>query len=107
MLSAWYCKCLQQLIGDIELNPDPKPNSWKSFSICHWNLTSITTHNFIKVSLLTAYNSIQKFDIICLSETYLNSETLSNNENLDMPGYDLIRADHVSNTTRGRVCIYF
>ena len=107
MSNIWYCKCLLQLSGDIELNPGPKPNSCKSFSICHWNLNSITSHNFIKVSLLTAYYSIHKFDIICLSETYLNSETLSNDENLNIPGYNLIRADHLSNTKRGGVCIYF
>ena len=107
MLSFWYYKCLLRLSGDIELSPGPKPNSRKSFSICHWNLNSITSHNFIKVSLLTACNSIHKFDIICLSETYLNSETLSNNENLNISGYNLIRADHLSNTECGGVCIYF
>ena len=107
MSNIWYCKCLLQLSGDIELKPGPKPNSSKSFSICHWNLNSITSHNFIKVSLLTAYNSIHKFDIICLSEMYLNSKTLSNDENLNVPGYNLIRTDHLSNTNRGGVCIYF
>ena len=105
MSNIWYCKCLLQLSGDIELNPGP--NSCKSFVICHWNLNSITSHNFIKVSLLTAYNSINKFDIILLSETYLNSETLSNDENLNIPGYNLIRADHLSNTKLGGVCTYF
>ena len=99
--NIWYCKCLLQLSGDIELNPGPKPNSCKSFTICHWNLNSITFHNFIKVSLLTAYNSIHKFDIICLSETYLNSETLSNDENLDITDYNLIRADHLSTPSVG------
>ena len=107
MLNIWYCKFLLRLSGYIELNRGPKPNSCKSFSICHWNLNSITSHNFIKVLLLTAYNSIHKFDIICLSETYLNSETLSNNENLNILGYNLIRADHLSNTKLGGVCIYF
>ena len=48
MLNIWYCKCLLRLSGDIELNPGPKPNSCKSFSICHWNLSSITSQNFIK-----------------------------------------------------------
>ena len=107
MSNIWYCKCLLQLSGDIELSPGPKLNSCKSFSICHWNLNSITSHNFIKVSLLTAYNSIHKFDIICLSETYLNFETLSSNENWNIPGYNLITADHLSNTKRGGVCICF
>ena len=107
MSNIWYCKCLQQLSGDIELNPGPKPSSCKSFPICHWNLNRITSHIFIKVSFLTAYNSIHKFDIVCLSETCLNSETLSNTENLNVPGYNLIRADHLSNTKRGGVRIYF
>ena len=101
MSNIWYCKCLLQLTGSIDLNPDAKPTSCKSFSTCHWNLNSIASHNFIKVSLLTVYNSIDKFDMISLSETYLNFETLSNDENLNVPGCNLIRADHLSNTKRG------
>ena len=31
--------------GDIKLNPGPK-----YFSICHWNLNSLTAHNYLKVS---------------------------------------------------------
>ena len=60
-----------------------------------------------KVSLLSAYISIHKFDIICLSETYLNSETSSDDDNLKIPGYNTIRDDHPSNTKRGGVCIYY
>ena len=105
--SCWYVKCLLELSGDIKLNPGHKTNSCRSFSICHWNLNSITSHSFIKVSLLTTYNSIHKFDISCLSETYVNSETLSNDESLYIPDYNLITADHQSNTKPGRVCIYF
>ena len=48
-----------------------------------------------------AYNSIHKFGIKLLPEAYLNSETLSNDENLNVPGYNLIRSDHLSNTKRG------
>ena len=107
MMNIWYGKCLLQSSCNIELNPDPISNSCKTFSICHWRLNSITFHNFIKVLFLTAYNSIHKFDIICLSETLLNSETLSNDENLSGPVYNPIRADHLSNTKRGGVCIYF
>ena len=90
MMNIWYYKCLLQPSGDIKLNPRPKPNSCKNFSICHWNLNSITSHKFIKVPLLTAYNSIHKFDIVCLSEMYLNSEKLSNDKNLNVPGYILL-----------------
>ena len=107
MSSIWYCKCLLQQSSDIEFKPGPKPNSCKSFSICDWNLNSITSHNVIKLWLLRAYISIHKFDIICLAEMYLNSETLSNVENLRVPGDNLIRDDHPSNTKRWGVCIYF
>ena len=51
MSNIWYCKCLLRLSGDIELNAGPKPCSYKSFSICHWNLNSITSHNFTFNSL--------------------------------------------------------
>ena len=56
--------------GDTELNPGPKNgNSCYNFSICHWNLSSITAHNFAKVNLLQAYNAFHDFDMICLSES--------------------------------------
>ena len=44
--------------------------------------------------------------MICLSETYLNHDTLSESHNLKIPGYELIRADHPSNRKRGGICIY-
>ena len=61
---------------DIESNPGPRPSSGQSFSVCHWNLNSIAAHNFSNISLLRAYNAIHNYDIICLSETYLNHDTL-------------------------------
>ena len=85
------------LRGDIESNPVPRPNSGQSFSICHWNPDSIAAHNFSKISLLRAYNAIHHYDLICLSETDLNHDTLPNNDNLKIPGYELIRVDHPSN----------
>ena len=55
--------------GDIEPNPGPRKRSTCcNFSICNWNLNSITAHNFEKVDLLEAYNTFKKIDIICLSE---------------------------------------
>ena len=60
--NIWYYKSLFQLSNDIKLNPGSKPNSYKSFWIFHWNLNSITSLSFIKVSFLTVYNSIHKFD---------------------------------------------
>ena len=96
-----------KLSGDDEENPGSKPGSSKSFSICHWNLSSISAHNYIKLSLVRAYVSTHKFDIICISGTYLNSDTSTVDENLEIIGYTLITADHSSNTKRRGVCIYY
>ena len=77
--------------GDVELNPGPKNrNSCYNFSICHWNLNSITAHNFAKLNLLQAYNTIHDFDTICLSESYLDSSISSNNDNLYIRDYKLV-----------------
>ena len=43
--------------GDIELNPGPRKLQENIFSICHWNLNSITVHNFSKLMQLRAYIS--------------------------------------------------
>ena len=95
------------LSGDIEINPGPKSSSRECFSICHWNLNSISAQSYTKVSLLTAYNLIHNFDIICVSETFLNSETAPNDPNLEIPGYNLHRAHRPSNCKRGGVCIFY
>ena len=76
-------------------------------SICHWNLNSIAAHNFAKLVLLKAFNSIHKFDIICLSETYIDSSILHNISNLEIPGYNLVHSDHPSNKKCRGVCIYY
>ena len=96
------------LSGDIDINPGPKLNelNW-CFSICHWNLHSISAHMFTKVSLLSVYSSVHKFDIICLSKTYLNSKTPSDDKNLEIAGYNLVRENHPSNSKRGGVCVYY
>ena len=96
------------LSGDIEINCGAKSNALnRCFSIYHWNLSSISAHMFTKVSLLLACIPVHKFNIICLSETYLNSGISSDEKNLEIPGYNLVREDHLSNSTRGGVCVYF
>ena len=70
---VWLYSLAIKLTGDIEENPGPKANSCDYLSICHWNLNSICAHNFIKLSLLRAYISINKIHIICLSKTLLGS----------------------------------
>ena len=98
-----WCSSLILINGDIKTNPCPTPSSGQCFSIFHWNLNSITAHNFAKLSLLTAYNLVHSLDIICLSETYLNSETPPNDTRLELKGYNLFHSDHSSNNKRGGI----
>ena len=84
-----------------------KPISCKSLSICYWNFSSISAHNFIKLSLLRPYIAIDKFDVVCLSETYLSASISNDDDSLEVPGYYLFRADHSSKAKRGGVCIYY
>ena len=74
--NLWHVFYHIKLSGDIEKNSGPKLNSSQKRSICHCNLNSIAADNFIKVSLWIAYNSIHKYEIICLSGTYLDSSTV-------------------------------
>ena len=71
--------------GETEVNPGSEKKLSK-LPCCHWNVNSILAHN--KLSLIIAYNTVQKCDEICISETYLNSSV---NENLLLiSGYHLL-----------------
>ena len=95
------------LSGDVEVNPGPKKKDKDCLSICHWNLNSISAYDYSTVFLLNSYNSLHKFDIIRLSETYLDSNTPFDDENLEIFGYALVRSDHPPNAKRGGVCLYY
>ena len=47
-----------------------------------------------------------QYILICLSETYLSHDTLPDNDNLQIPGYKLIRVDHPSHQKQDSICIY-
>ena len=68
ILSAFiHHVCLYLIIfitnEDIEKNRGPKPNS--NSNICHWILNNISAYNFLKLSLLRAYITFHKFDVLC------------------------------------------
>ena len=110
IITIWPLACLYNLLillsADVELNPGHKRASTSNISICHWNLNSIFAHNYTKLFLL-AYIAIHKFDIICLSETYLDSSTTSADDNLAISRYNLKHSDHPSNNKCGGACIYY
>ena len=72
---------------------------------------SVTRKHFIselyKSILVNCYTFIHNFDIICVSETFLNFGIAANHPNLEIAGYNLYCADYLSNCKRGSVCIFY
>ena len=106
-MNKWLYLILTKRSGDIEQNPGPKSNSSQNFSICQWTLNNISAHDFIKISLLKTYIVTHKQGGISLSETYLDSSISNDDDNLEIPAYDLFRAHHPSNTKRCGFCVYY
>ena len=50
---------------------------------------------------------LHNFDLVFISETYLDSATAPDDSNLEIARYNLLRADHASNSKRGGVCVYY
>ena len=92
---VWLCSCLIILSGDVEVNPGPKNIVSECLSIRCWTLNSISARDYFKLFLLKAYiPKFTNFDIICLSEIYLDSTVPLDDDNLVISGYNLIRSDH-------------
>ena len=58
------------------------------------------------MNLLRLYDA-NDIDIICLSETFLDSPKPIDDNRLSIPGYSIMRADHPNNTKRSGVCLYY
>ena len=82
--------------GDIELNSGPRKSKGNTVSVCHWNINSITTHDFSKLTQLGFYMLIGNFP------------RFSTPDNLvDIQGYNLVRSDHPDDTKKRGVYIYY
>ena len=55
---------------------------------------------------MSAYISLHNFDEVCISETYLDSTTVLDDKNLEIAGYNILRADHASNSKRDGICVH-
>ena len=93
--------------GGIEKSLGHKKDFSQTFSIGHWNLNSLVAPNFTKVGLLKTYLSVERFDIFCISETYLNSSITEDDDSWQIPGYGFVRSNHRFNNKRGSVAIYY
>ena len=86
--------------GNIKSNQGPKIRISNYFSCCYWIVNSIMTYK--KLPLISAHNTVTKYDIIYIPESYLHN-TAANNV-LSIDGYNLIRDDHPNNQKKGGVC---
>ena len=64
---------LSTCAGYIKISNCPKKEILVNFLLCHRNLNNIAAHNFLKLRLLEACNMNHNFNIICLSEMYLDA----------------------------------
>ena len=95
-LYYFFCSLVLLTHSDVETSAGPK-RSHSYLSCCHWNVNSLIAHNMLKVSLLEAYNTVHKYDFICISETYFDSSAESDDD-LRINSYKLIRMDHPLST---------
>ena len=81
---------------------------WHSLkSSCHWKQISITAHDYGKINLLEICNTVNKLDMICISELYQDSSISSDSKQLETKCYKLIWNDYRGSVKRGGVCAYF
>ena len=97
--SQWLVFRTILLSGDIEMNPGPE-----TLDFCTWNLNSITAHDFLRVSLIEAFNSVYKHDLIGIVETHLDSTF--DDGRLTLDGYNFFKSNHPQNVKRGGVGLY-
>ena len=88
--------------GNIHPNHGPVANQ---FNFCHWNLNGLMAHDKLKITLIEAYNAVYHYDVIAISETFLNSNI--NDSDICIQGFshDVFRKDHPNDTSRGGVCL--
>ena len=99
-----HLRMLLIICGDVESNPGP--NSC-SLNLCHWNVNGLAAHNFVKLTHLNALTAFHNFDIVCVSETFLDSDFPNKDPRLQIQGYEMIRCDFPGNLKRGGVCVYY
>ena len=90
---------------DIHLNPGDNNYNEGFLKFMHWNLNSISAHNFARVSLLEAYNALHDFQLIAITESALKPS--DKDDKIQINGYACIRKDLEPNVSHGGVLLYY
>ena len=75
------------LSGDIETNPGPE-----TLNFCSWNSNSIIAYDFLRISLIKAYNSVFNYDLIDIVETHIDSTV--DDDKLVLEGHRFVKNNH-------------
>ena len=87
--------------GDIELHPGPPA----FFKFMHWNLNSIPAHDFERVSLLQAFATQEKLNLMAITESALKSKI--SDDKIEIEGFSTLRNDLSNNDRCGGVLLYY
>ena len=52
-----------------------EPRDGGLLKFMHWNVNSLSAHDFIRIPLIQSLNSLNDYDIIAITETALNIDT--------------------------------
>ena len=76
-----------------------------SLRFCHWNVNGVCARDKIKISLFEAFNLVFHYDIIALSETYLNESI--KDEDIRVKGYsrEIFSSDYPNGKKEGGACL--
>ena len=90
----------------MEVNPRPTPSLIK-FAI--WNIDSLLAREGSKLSLIESIDSLYKFDIFGICETYLTDSITDSQIEINGFSSTPLRADckDITKRTKGGVCLYY
>ena len=97
--TKWLVFATILLSGDVRTNPGPE-----TLGFCCWNLNSIAVYDFVRISLIEAYNSVCNYDLIGIVETHIDSTI--DKDRLARGGYTFHESNHPLDVKRGGVGLY-
>ena len=97
------------IASGIELNPGPSPRTPPKFHFATFNVDSLLARDGCKLATLEALDSIYKFDLLGICESYLHDSIPTSDIELSCFSPDPFRSDfkHFDGRPRGGVLLYY
>lgn len=97
------------LCGDVEKNPGPLQLKTNKLNFAVWNLDSLLCNLNPRIPHIESLDSINKFDLFGVCESYLNDTVIPNDLTIHGFSNPPFRADspNANNNKQGGVCLYY